>query len=73
MDIQKVASVTTATAVLGTGAFVGGNHQIDNMQGGSAIKAAEKLRDVGYVVEKISLPEKIESISATEIRNKNDK
>ena len=34
MDIQKVASVTTATAVLGTGAFVGGNHQIDKMQGG---------------------------------------
>ena len=33
MDIQKVAS-TTAAAVLGTGAFVGGNHQIDKMQGG---------------------------------------
>ena len=30
-------------------------------------------RDVGYVIEKISLPKKIESISATEIRNKNDK
>ena len=26
----------------------------------------------GDVIEKISLPEKIESISATEIRNKND-
>ena len=34
MDLQKAASVTTATAVLGTGAFVGGNHQIDKMQGG---------------------------------------
>ena len=34
MDLQKVASVTTATAVLGTGAFVGGNHQIDKMKGG---------------------------------------
>ena len=34
MDIQKAASITTATAVLGTGAFVGGNHQIDKMQGG---------------------------------------
>ena len=30
-------------------------------------------RDVGYLIEKISLPEKIESISATEIRKKNDK
>ena len=34
MDIQKVASTGTAVAVLGTGAFVGGNHQIDKMQGG---------------------------------------
>ena len=30
-------------------------------------------RDVGYLIEKISLPENIESISATEIRKKNDK
>ncbi len=30
-------------------------------------------RDVGYAIEKISLPEKIESISATKLRNKNDK
>ena len=29
-------------------------------------------RDVGYTIEKISLPEKIESISATEIRKKNE-
>ena len=34
MDIQKVASTGTAAVVLGTGAFVGGNHQIDKMQGG---------------------------------------
>tara|TARA_R100000655_G_scaffold73657_1_gene112186 strand:- start:591 stop:719 length:129 start_codon:yes stop_codon:yes gene_type:complete len=34
MDIQKAASITTATAVLGTGAFVGGNHQIDKIKGG---------------------------------------
>ncbi len=34
MDIGKAASTTTAVAVLGTGAFVGGNHQIDKMQGG---------------------------------------
>ena len=29
-------------------------------------------RDDGYTIEKISLPEKIESISATEIRKKNE-
>jgi len=29
-------------------------------------------RDVGYTIEKISLPEKIESISATEIRKKHE-
>jgi cytidyltransferase-like protein len=29
-------------------------------------------RDVGYVIEKISLPKTIESISATEIRKKNE-
>ena len=34
MDIQKAASTVTATAVLGTGAFVGGNHVIDQQTGG---------------------------------------
>ena len=29
-------------------------------------------RDVGYAIEKISLPERIESISATKIREKNE-
>ena len=32
MDIQKIASTGTAIAVVGTGAVVGGNHQIDKMQ-----------------------------------------
>ena len=34
MDIQKIASTGTAVAVLGTGTIVGGNYQIDKMQGG---------------------------------------
>ena len=34
MDLQKAASTTTAVAVLGTGAFVGGNHVIDQNTGG---------------------------------------
>ena len=33
MDLQKAASTTTAVAVLGTGAFVGGNHVVDQQTG----------------------------------------
>ena len=50
MDIQKVASVTTATAVLGTGAFVGGNHQIDKMQGGPQKREDAKIEAIREVV-----------------------
>ena len=50
MDIQKVASVTTATAVLGTGAFVGGNHQIDKMQGGPQKREDAKIEAIRKVV-----------------------
>ena len=50
MDIQKVASLTTATAVLGTGAFVGGNHQIDKMQGGPQKREDAKIEAIRQVV-----------------------
>ena len=50
MDIQKVASVTTATAVLGTGAFVGGNHQIDKIQGGPQKREDAKIEAIRQVV-----------------------
>ena len=50
MDIQKVASVTTATAVLGPGAFVGGNHQIDKMQGGPQKREDAKIEAIRQVV-----------------------
>ena len=50
MDIQKVASVTTATAVLGTGAFVGGNHQIDKMQGGPKKRQDAQIDQIRQVV-----------------------
>ena len=63
MDIQKVASVTTATAVLGTGAWIEGPLPLEGAKvtvledvittGGSAIKAAKKLRDAGYVVDRV--------------------
>ena len=50
MDIQKAASITTATAVLGTGAFVGGNHQIDKMQGGPQRREDAKIEAIRQVV-----------------------
>ena len=50
MDIQKAASITTATAVLGTGAFVGGNHQIDKMQGGPEKRQSEQIEQIRQVV-----------------------
>ena len=50
MDLQKVASVTTATAVLGTGAFVGGNHQIDKMQGGPQKRQDAQIELIRQVV-----------------------
>ena len=50
MDIQKAASTVTATAVLGTGAFVGGNHQIDKMQGGPQKREDAKIEAIRQVV-----------------------
>ena len=50
MDLQKVASVTTATAVLGTGAFVGGNHQIDKMKGGPQKRQDAQIEQIRQVV-----------------------
>ena len=45
MDIQKVKSGVTAAAVVGTGAFVGGNHVVDQKTGGPQKRAnAEEVR-----------------------------
>ena len=46
MDFQKIASTGTAVAVVGTGAFVGGGHVIDQQTGGP-----QKLEDAQ--IEKI--------------------
>ena len=49
MDLQKAASTTTAVAVLGTGAFVGGNHVIDQNTGGPQMREdglIERIRQV---------------------------
>ncbi len=50
MDIAKAASTTTAVAVLGTGAFVGGNHQIDKMQGGPQKRKDAQIEQIRQVV-----------------------
>ena len=50
MDIQKVTSGVTAAAVVGTGAFVGGNHQIDKMQGGPQKREDAKIEAIRHVV-----------------------
>ena len=50
MDIQKAASTVTAVAVVGTGAVVGGNHQIDKMQGGPEKRQSEQIEQIRQVV-----------------------
>jgi len=50
VDIQKVTSGVTAAAVVGTGAFVGGNHQIDKMQGGPQKREDAKIEAIRQVV-----------------------
>ena len=50
MDIQKVTSGVTAAAVVGTGAFVGGNHQIDKIQGGPQKRQDAQIEQIRQVV-----------------------
>ena len=50
MDLQKVTSGVTAAAVVGTGAFVGGNHQIDKMQGGPQKRQDAQIEEISQVV-----------------------
>ena len=50
MDIQKAASTVTAAAVVGTGAIVGGNHQIDKIQGGPQRREDARIEQIRQVV-----------------------
>ena len=50
MDIQKAASTVTAVAVVGTGTVVGGNYQIDKMQGGPQKREDAKIEAIRKVV-----------------------
>ena len=56
MDLQKAASTTTAVAVLGTGAFVGGGHVIDQNTGGPQKREDAQIERIRQVVrEEVSL------------------
>ena len=46
MDFQKIASTGTAVTVLGTGAFVGGNHVIDQNTGGPERRKSEQIEQI---------------------------
>ena len=50
MDIQKAASTVTAAAVVGTAGVVGGNHQIDKMQGGPQRREDARIEQIRQVV-----------------------
>ena len=50
MDLQKIASTGTAVVVVGTGAVVGGNHQIDKMQGGPQKRQDAQIEQIRQVV-----------------------
>ena len=50
MDLEKAASTTTAVAVLGTGAFVGGGHVIDQNTGGPQKREDAQIERIRQVV-----------------------
>jgi len=50
MDIQKVTSGVTAAAVVGTGAFVGGNHVVDQKTGGPQKREDAQIERIRQVV-----------------------
>ena len=50
MDIQKIASTGTAVAVVGTGAFVGGNHVVDQQTGGPQKRQDARIEEIRKVV-----------------------
>ena len=50
MDFQKIASTGTAVAVVGTGAFVGGGHVIDQQTGGPQKREDAQIERIREVV-----------------------
>jgi len=50
MDLQKITSAGTAVAVVGTGAFVGGNHVIDQQTGGPEKRREAEATELRMIV-----------------------
>ena len=50
MDLQKIASTGTAVAVVSTGAFVGGNHVVDQQTGGPQKRQDARIEEIRQVV-----------------------
>ena len=50
MDIQKVATYTTAAAVVGTGSIVGGGSIIDQQTGGPAKRREAEVTELRQIV-----------------------
>ena len=50
MDFQKIASTGTAVAVVSTGAFVGGNHVVDQQTGGPQKREDAQIAKIREVV-----------------------
>ncbi len=50
MDLQKIATTGTAVTVIGTGAFVGGNHVIDKQTGGPQKRQEAQIEQIRQVV-----------------------
>ena len=50
MDLQKMATIGTATAVVGTGSVVGGGAIIDNVSGGPVKRAEAEATELRQIV-----------------------
>ena len=50
MDVQKITTGVTAAAVIGTGATVGGQYQLDKMQGGPQKREDAQIERIRQVV-----------------------
>ena len=50
MDLQKITTGVTAAAVVGTGATVGVQHQMDKMQGGPQARQDAQIEQIRQVV-----------------------
>ena len=50
MDLQKIATYSSAAAVVGTGAIVGGGQVIDNINDGPAKRQEAQIEQIRQVV-----------------------